>query len=208
MREIVRCFVPNSGSSGTAGPDADLGPGLVRDELELTVDEEEVRILVVYVGEQGCDYKMSYRVRCRGAAKVEIRVAGVLAEGARKELTMGIEFLPGCGEARGTEKEEVLVMDGLETRAVGPGAGLETLNKTCPEMRCGDRRARGRHGVSVGRLDVRVMAFLASRGLSEPQARNLMVWSRLFSVVNRITDEVEREKVRGEVERAIKRLAA
>lgn len=51
-------------------------------------------------------------------------------------------------------------------------------NRTAPLILCGEEEVEGQHAASVGRLDENKLYYLRSRGLSEAQARRLMVDAR------------------------------
>ena len=78
-------------------------------------------------------------------------------------------------------------------------------NRTAPLILCGEEEVEGQHAASVGRLDENKLYYLRSRGLSEAQARRLMVDARFAPAIDKIPlealqDEV-RENVAGRLER-------
>lgn len=151
-------------------------------ELELRKPGERVRILVLYrcVGE----VRGRYEVRqVAPGTECEILVSGVVAEAARKEMEMRIEFVPGCVGSVGREQEEVILM------------GEPAANVSRPVMLCGEERVMGTHGVAVGRADEEQVRYLQSRGVSSVKGRELLMRAKLLKVAERVEDEGARKWV-------------
>lgn len=84
----------------------------------------------------------------------------------RKILRGTVDFQRGAKRGVGHESEDVLLFS--------PNA----RNRTAPLILCGEEEVEGQHAASVGRLDENKLYYLRSRGLSEAQARRLMVDAR------------------------------
>ena len=150
-------------------------------ELELREPEERARILVLY----RCSGEVRGRYVVRQVApetECEILVSGVVAEAARKEMEMRIEFVPGCVGAKAQEREEVIL------------TGEPAVNVSWPVMLCGEERVTGTHGVAVGRIDEEQVRYLRSRGLAEDVARNVLMRAKLVQAVNKIMDEKSKKR--------------
>ena len=61
----------------------------------------------------------------------------------------------------------------------------------------------GQHAASVGRLDEDKLYYLRSRGLTEAQARRLMVDARFAPSIEKIPVEFLRDEVRQDVARRL-----
>lgn len=119
----------------------------------------------------------------------EMHTAGVLTGHASKILRGTVDFQRGAKRGVGHESEDVLLFS--------PNA----RNRTAPLILCGEEEVEGQHAASVGRLDENKLYYLRSRGLSEAQARRLMVDARFAPAIDKIPladlqDEV-RENVAG-----------
>ena len=68
---------------------------------------------------------------------------------------------------------------------------------------CGEEEVEGQHAASVGRLDESKLYYLRSRGLSESQARRLMVDARFAPAIEKIPLEELRTEVRETVARRL-----
>ena len=59
-------------------------------------------------------------------------------------------------------------------------------NRTAPLILCGEEEVEGQHAASIGRLDEAKLYYLRSRGLTEAQARRLMVDARFAPAIEKI----------------------
>lgn len=48
------------------------------------------------------------------------------------------------------------------------------VNQTIPLILCGEEDVEGNHGATIGRLDEKMLFYLASRGIPEEAARSLL----------------------------------
>ena len=72
---------------------------------------------------------------------------------------------------------------------------------TQPVLEIESNQLRCTHGATVGRLDPQQLYYLRSRGLSEPQARNLLIEAFLAPILDRI----RLENVRAEFQQIVRR---
>lgn len=121
----------------------------------------------------------------------EMHTAGVLTDHADKILRGTIDFRRGAKRGVGHESEDVLLFS--------PNA----RNRTTPLILCGEEEVEGQHAASIGRLDEAKLYYLRSRGLSESQARRLMVDARFAPAIEKIPLEALREEVRNEAARRL-----
>ena len=117
----------------------------------------------------------------------EMHTAGVLTGSADKILRGTVDFQRGAKRGVGHESEDVLLFS--------PNA----RNRTAPLILCGEEEVEGQHAASVGRLDENKLYYLRSRGLSEAQARRLMVDARFAPAIDKIPLESLQDEVRENV---------
>lgn len=117
----------------------------------------------------------------------EMHTAGVLTGSADKILRGTVDFQRGAKRGVGHESEDVLLFS--------PNA----RNRTAPLILCGEEEVEGQHAASVGRLDESKLYYLRSRGLSEAQARRLMVDARFAPAIDKIPLESLQDEVRENV---------
>ena len=131
-------------------------------------------------GEQRLD--MNYVARHRGKKTTcEMDSTGVLAGKAFKLFRGSIDLLPGGSGAKGQEQENVLLL----------GDGV--VNQTIPLILCGEEDVEGNHGATIGRLDEKMLFYLASRGIPEEAARSLLARARIEAVVDLLPEALAEE---------------
>ena len=107
----------------------------------------------------------------------EIAVKGVMGGKSEKIFRGTIDFLNGSSGAKGTENEEVLLMD-------------ETVrNRTVPLILCAEEDVEGAHGASIGRIDDEQVFYMQSRGIPTDKIYELMAKARIGQIVAKIGDE-------------------
>ena len=121
----------------------------------------------------------------------EMHTAGVLTGSADKILRGTVDFQRGAKRGVGHESEDVLLFS--------PSA----RNRTAPLILCGEEEVEGQHAASVGRLDENKLYYLRSRGLSEAQARRLMVDARFAPAIDKIPLDSLQDEVRENVARRL-----
>ena len=121
----------------------------------------------------------------------EMHTAGVLTGHASKILRGTIDFRRGAKRGVGHESEDVLLFS--------PNA----RNRTAPLILCGEEEVEGQHAASIGRLDEEKLYYLRSRGLSEAQARRLMVDARFAPALDKIPLDALRTEVQEEAARRL-----
>ena len=121
----------------------------------------------------------------------EMNTAGVLTGSADKILRGTVDFQRGAKRGVGHEIEDVLLFS--------PSA----RNRTAPLILCGEEEVEGQHAASIGRLDEEKLYYLRSRGLSEAQARRLMVDARFAPALDKIPLEALRTEVQEEAARRL-----
>lgn len=113
-----------------------------------------------------------------------MNVSGTLDENSRKIFRGTIDFKRGCTSSSGTENENVLLL------------GDNMVNQTIPLILCQEEDVEGNHGASIGKLDDKVLFYLASRGFSEREAQQLIARSRIEAVCQKIPDEDIQAQIR------------
>ena len=121
----------------------------------------------------------------------EMHTAGVLTGHASKILRGTIDFRRGAKRGVGHESEDVLLFS------------PEARNRTAPLILCGEEEVEGQHAASIGRLDEEKLYYLRSRGLTEAQARRLMVDARFAPALDKIPLEALRTEVQEEAARRL-----
>ncbi len=115
----------------------------------------------------------------------DITVNGVLRDKARKVFKGTIDFKNGAAGAKGSEKEDVVLIGG------------EVVNKTVPVILCAEEDVDGSHGATIGRIDEQHIYYMRSRGIPEDKIYELITRARLTRLIRKIGDEQAEKRVYG-----------
>ena len=141
-----------------------------------------------YQATEGCHVDMNYIARHHGERTTsEMNVKGVLWKGASKNWRATIDFLRGCKGAKGSEREDVLLLD------------EDVVNKSIPLILCKEEDVEGEHGATIGDLSDEVLLYFRSRGIDDETAYQLMAKGRLIGCVRQIPDEKLRAQLMAEI---------
>ena len=135
-------------------------------------------------GDERIDY--NYIARHRGQHTTSnINVSGALDDKSSKTFRGTIDFLLGASGAKGSEREDVLLLS------------EDVINKTVPVILCVEEDVEGEHGASIGRISDEALLYFASRGIEEKEAEELLATARIDAVSGRIPDERTRKELLG-----------
>lgn len=118
-------------------------------------------------------------------------VDGVLLEKAKKTWRGTIDFKKGCADSVGDEQEDVLLLS------------PDVVNKSLPVILCDEEAVEGRHGCSIGKVDMEKLFYMQSRGVDEKTARELLTKAKVSKVSRFIPDESLVEEINSFVEAII-----
>lgn len=131
-------------------------------QVELAGDRSRLDLSLRYLAGAGERLDLNYLVPVRGRkARANLDMTGVLTDDAHKALRATIDLVHGCKGAKAAEKETVLV------------AGDDVVNKTLPTILCDEDDVEGSHGAAIGSVGPDQLAYLADRGLTEDEAKDL-----------------------------------
>ncbi|MCR4589073.1 MAG: SufD family Fe-S cluster assembly protein [Lachnospiraceae bacterium] len=164
-------------------------------EVDLVGKRSDFTAEIGYSARHAQKYDMNYVARHRGRKTTcEMNVNGVLWDKAEKVFRGTIDFICGCAEAKGNEKEEVLML------------GEDVINHTIPLILCNEEDVEGNHGATIGELDQDTLFYLGSRGIDPETAKVMVAASKLEAVSQMIPNgEIRKlvdEFVRGTTEDA------
>lgn len=130
-----------------------------------------------------------YDVNCEAIhlgkhSESRIRSFGALSEQAGKLLRGTIDFRKGCSGAVGNEAEDVLLLDDT------------VRNQSVPVILCSEEDVVGNHGATIGRPDEKILYYVASRGIDEETAIELLAQSKLDAVISQIPDEEVQRRIK------------
>ena len=155
-------------------------------------DESACRLDAVYYGDgDGVLDFNDVAVHTGRGTTSELITAGVLADRAEKILRGTIDFRRGAVRGVGHEQEDVILFS------------PDVRNRTAPLILCAEEQVEGQHAATIGRLDEDMLYYLSSRGLSENDARRMLVEARFAPILDRIPDAQLRAQVRDDIGRRL-----
>ena len=79
----------------------------------------------------------------------------------------------------------------------------DVVNKSLPVILCDEEAVEGRHGCSIGKVDMEKLFYMQSRGVDEKTARELLTKAKVSKVSRFIPDEGLVEEINSFVEAII-----
>lgn len=138
----------------------------------------------IYVGNKSKVIDMNYRVEYDGTnTEGYITSRGVLLGSSRKVLKNTLDFLAGASGSKGREEESAIALS--ET----------AVNISAPLLLCGEDSVEGQHASNIGKPEDNKLFYLMSRGLSEKEAKKLMVEASFAPIINKIPQETLRNQI-------------
>lgn len=157
------------------------GAGL---RAELEGRRSRLDLDAIYFGDRSRTLDINYLARHAGpASRSEIHVSGALLDGSRKTFRGTIDFLKGAKRAVGHESEYTLLFS------------PKVVNRSAPLILCAEEDVEGQHAASAGKIDRDRLFYLMSRGLSELEAKKLLIEAQFKPVTDRIPDETLRDAI-------------
>jgi FeS assembly protein SufD len=165
---------------------AELGAGKVFSGIKTRLDGtgSNLDINTIYFGDGSRSIDMNYLAEHAGCkTKSEIHVGGALLDRSGKTFRGTINFLKGAKRSVGHESEFNLLFS------------PKVRCRTAPLILCSEEDVDGQHAAATGRIDAQRLFYLMSRGLSEMDAKKLLIEAQFRPVTDRIPDESLRAAV-------------
>ena len=165
---------------------AELGGGKVFSgvKTKLAGAHSSLSMDTIYFGDRSRSIDINYLAEHLGRkTKSGIRVSGALLGESQKTFRGTIDFKRGAKRAAGRESEFNLLFS--------PKARC----RTAPLILCEEEDVDGQHAASTGRIDAQRLFYLMSRGLSEADAKKLLIEAQFRPVTDRIPEETLRAEV-------------
>ncbi len=138
----------------------------------------------IYFGDRSRSVDINYVAEHAGRkTRSEIHISGALLDESRKNFRGTIDFLRGAKRAVGHESEFNLLFS------------PKVRSRTAPLILCAEEDVEGQHAASTGKIDENRMFYLMSRGLSELDAKKLLIEAQFRPVTDRIPDEKLKDEV-------------
>lgn len=162
---------------------------VTNNENTLVSDGSRASINNVYFADGDRKMDIAFKINHQGRHSTsEIESKGALKDRAKKVFRGDLYFQKGAGQAKGSESEEVLLLD-------------KTVDSdSIPALFCEEDNVEGEHAVSAGQIDQQRLYYLMSRGMTEAEAKRMMI----EAAFNPILDKIPLSDLKGSVINEIK----
>lgn len=141
-------------------------------------ESSENNLNAIFLGTDKSELDINYIMEIFGKrANANINVEGALTGNAKKNFKGTIDFKKGCTSSIGKESENTLLLSD------------NARSKSLPMLLCTEENVEGSHSSSTGRIGKKELFYLTSRGISENDAKKLLVRARFDKVLNMIEED-------------------
>lgn len=151
---------------------------------ELKGDDSEFHVDTIYLGDRERNLDFNYVANHYGKnSKSDMKINGALSGTSKKIFRGTIDFKKGASGSEGAEGEYTLLFD------------KNIKNVSVPLILCGEENVSGKHAANSGKLEEEKLFYMMSRGLSEEDAKKIMVEARFHPALQNIPSEEIKEKI-------------
>lgn len=146
----------------------------------------------IYLGYKNERIDMNYYVKNNNINTVSnMSFEGAIKDNSTKTIRDTIDFIDGCKNSKGEENENCILLS------------ENAISKSMPILLCHEEAVEGAHGMSSGTIDKNKLFYLTSRGLSEEDAKKLIIKSNFKKVLDNIFDEEIKNEINDIINRKI-----
>ena len=168
----------------------DLGSRLAVTDFSTYLQEENSEGVVesIYLGDGKSKMDLSYNMYHEGRrSESNILVKGALLHEAHKVFRGNLYFNKGAKKAIGSEQEYVILLNDT------------VKSDSIPALMCQEDDVQGEHAASAGQVDENKLFYLMSRGLTEKEAKQLIIMASFTPVIDQIPIEGLQEMLEKEI---------
>lgn len=159
----------------------------------LNADNSEATLNSIYFGDEDRKLDLDYTMNHLGVrTNSTIDSRGALKDNAKKVFRGNLDFKRGSSKSKGSEKEYVTLLDST------------VRSDSIPVLFCGEDDVEGEHAASAGQISEDKLMYIMSRGLSEKEAKRLIVAASFEPVINKISVKSVKDSINNHI---LKRLS-
>lgn len=172
----------------------DLSAGVTATDYSTYLVDENAHSKVesIYLGDGVSKMDLGYNIYHKGRRTIsDIMVKGALLDHARKVFRGSLFFDRGAKRAEGAEQEYVILLsDQVQADSI-------------PALMCDEDDVRGEHAASAGQVDPGKLFYLMSRGLTEKEAKELVILASFAPILSGLPIEGLKEQVSEEINKRL-----
>ncbi|MDU2065822.1 MAG: Fe-S cluster assembly protein SufD [Sporomusaceae bacterium] len=144
-------------------------------KTSLNGKEAEGKVYSIYFGDQSRKIDINYVMTFLGKqVNGEIISRGALLDESQKIFRGTLDFVTGSRGAVGKEEEYTVLLS------------PKVRNRSIPLMLCSEADVEGQHAASTGQMDEEQLFYLMSRGISEIEAKKLIIEASFQPIIDKI----------------------
>ena len=138
----------------------------------------------IYMGKDDSIIDMNYYLKNIGKNSYNsLKVEGVLDEDSKKNFRGTLDFIEGSKNSIGEEYENCLLLSD------------SAVSRSLPMMLCHEEEVNGTHAESTGKISEDKLFYIMSRGMSDSDAKKLIIKSNFTNIINEIKDSKTEKEV-------------
>lgn len=154
----------------------------IRSDLKGNQSSSDIK--TVYLGDKDRKIDINYLTNHYGKeTNSSIDVKGALMDQCKKTFRGTIDFKTGSSGSKGQEEEYAILLSD------------KVRNRSVPILLCTEDDVEGQHAASTGKIDENKLFYLMTRGLSEIEAKKLIIEASITPIVDQVPDENVKEEI-------------
>jgi len=146
----------------------------------------------IYLGRNEQIKDINYIAELRGQkTNIDIDVQGALNDFAKKNFKGTIDFKKGCKKAIGGENEYCMLLSN------------KAKSIALPMLLCTEEDVEGNHSTASGKVDIKQLFYLMTRGFSYKEAVKLIVKANFQKIIDNIVDEELKNRIIDEIDKRL-----
>ena len=155
-------------------------------------DNAENDLKSIYLGIDNQIKDINYIAELRGKkTNIDIDVQGALKDSAKKNFKGTIDFKKGAKKSKGNENEYCMLLSN------------KAKSIALPMLLCTEEDVEGNHSTASGKVDMKQLFYLMTRGLSYKEAVKLIVKANFQKIIDRINDEELKNVILKEIDKKL-----
>ena len=155
-------------------------------------DNAENDLKSIYLGIDNQIKDINYITELRGKkTNIDIDVQGALKDSAKKNFKGTIDFKKGAKKSKGNENEYCMLLSN------------KAKSIALPMLLCTEEDVEGNHSTASGKVDMKQLFYLMTRGLSYKEAVKLIVKANFQKIIDRINDEELKNVILKEIDKKL-----
>lgn len=152
-------------------------------------DNSQNTVGTMYIGKENQILDLNYIVEAYGKkANVDMEIYGALKDKSKKNFKGTIDFKTGSKKAIGNENEYCMLLSN------------EAKAKSLPMLLCSEDDVQGNHSNSAGKIEEEKLYYIMTKGISEKEAKKLIVKAQFNGILNKIKNEELKNEILQEID--------